>query len=117
MADTIRTSAELLNQFRDGQPANSITAEDVRDLVVSVQHITALGWQFFFDVDAVSIGTAKTISEDTRTVVEIAPFLSEDLLYPPLSPLAWNSSADEDGSGILNRVNPQTLNGFGLIRL
>ena len=117
MVDTIRTTAELQEIFKDGQPANSITANDVRDLVVTIPHITQLGWQFFFDVNAVDEGSAKIILEDVRTVIEIAPFLSEDLLYPPQSPLAWNSGDDEDGSGILNRINPQLLNGFGLIRI
>jgi len=37
MADTIRTPQDLLtNLFRDGQPPNSITAQDMRDLIVSV---------------------------------------------------------------------------------
>ena len=117
MVDTIRTQADLLDVFKDAQPASSLTAQDVRDLIVSAQHMTPLGWQFFFDVNATDIASAIVISEGVRTTVEIAPFLSEDLLYPPQSPLAWNSANDEDGSGILNRVNPQLLNGFGLIRL
>lgn len=38
MADTERTSADLLtNLFQDGQPASSITAQDMRDYIVSVQ--------------------------------------------------------------------------------
>ncbi len=114
---TIRTEAELLDQFKDGQPANSITAGDVRDVINTIPHLQPLGWQFFFDVDAIDTASARVITEDVRTVVAIAPFLSEDLLYPPLSPLAWNSANDEDSSGILNRINPQLLNGFGLIRL
>ena len=115
---TPRTSTDLLtNFFQDGQANNSITAQDMRDAVSSIPHISVQGWQFFFDVDAVDIGSAKNITENIRTQVEIAPFVSEDLLYPPGSPLAWNSVLDEDSSGIVNRINPQILNGFGLIRL
>lgn len=38
MADTARTITDLLtNVFQDGQAANSITAQDMRDLIVSFQ--------------------------------------------------------------------------------
>jgi hypothetical protein len=38
MADTARTATDLLtNLFQDGQVANSITAQDLRDLIVSVR--------------------------------------------------------------------------------
>lgn len=38
MADTIRTENDLLtNLFQNGQAANSITAQDVRDLIVSMR--------------------------------------------------------------------------------
>ena len=119
MADTIRTQADLINNiFPDNQAAGSITAQDMRDFASSVQHITPLGWQFFFDVTYPDENNSRLITPaGLRTQIEIAPFLTEDLLYPTQSPLAWNSANNEDGSGILNRVNPQLLNGFGLIRL
>ena len=38
MADTIRTESDLLtNLFQNGQAANSITAQDMRDLIVSMR--------------------------------------------------------------------------------
>lgn len=38
MTDTVRTTATLLSsQFADGQAANSITANDLRDLIVSLR--------------------------------------------------------------------------------
>ena len=36
MADTERTIAQLLTIFEDGQPAGSISEQDVRDLIVSL---------------------------------------------------------------------------------
>tara|TARA_S200002703_G_scaffold154523_1_gene157467 strand:+ start:935 stop:1507 length:573 start_codon:yes stop_codon:yes gene_type:complete len=38
MADTVRTESDLLTAlFQDGQSANSITAQDMRDLIVSMR--------------------------------------------------------------------------------
>jgi|TARA_R110000796_G_scaffold16116_2_gene50547 hypothetical protein len=38
MVDTVRTKADLVsNLFQDGQAANAITANDMRDLIVSLQ--------------------------------------------------------------------------------
>ena len=33
---TVRTDSDLLNEFRDGQPAGSITPQDVRDIIASM---------------------------------------------------------------------------------
>ena len=42
MTDTIRSSTDLLtNLFQDGQAANSITAQDIRDLIVSMKQSNA----------------------------------------------------------------------------
>ena len=50
MADTIRTEADLLdNLFQDGQPANSISAQDMRDFVKTARYLQPLGWEFMFD--------------------------------------------------------------------
>lgn len=40
MVDTVRTEVELLSIFADAQPAGSITAQDMRDLIVSVKTLT-----------------------------------------------------------------------------
>lgn len=39
MADTVRTTSELLTIFADGQPPGSITPQDVRDLVVTMEDV------------------------------------------------------------------------------
>lgn len=55
MVDTVRTTTDLLtNLFQDGQAANSITAQDMRDLIVSMK--TPVG-QF-----TLSASAATTIS-------------------------------------------------------
>lgn len=55
MVDTIKTQSELLtNVFQDGQAPGSITAQDMRDLVVSMTHRNYHG---FFDYnDATTAG-------------------------------------------------------------
>jgi len=56
MADTIRTESDLLtNLFQNGQAANSITAQDMRDLIVSMR-------PGFSNTSMQSNGTATTIS-------------------------------------------------------
>lgn len=40
MADTLRSCSYLQNVFRDGQAANSITPQDVRDFIVSTMSIS-----------------------------------------------------------------------------
>lgn len=40
MVDTVRTEAELLGIFADAQAAGSITAQDMRDFIISVKTLT-----------------------------------------------------------------------------
>ena len=57
MADTIRSREELLTQlFQDAQPNSSITAQDMRDLIVSVQHRNSYG---YFDYNDLTTATTQ----------------------------------------------------------
>ncbi|NQY41958.1 MAG: hypothetical protein HRT87_01225 [Legionellales bacterium] len=66
MADTIRTEAELLNIFRDGQGANSITEQDMRDLIVSMNKKRG-GFIDYNDTSTTS--SALVVSADTWTTI------------------------------------------------
>ena len=110
MADTIRTQQDLLdNLFRDGQPANSISAQDVRDLIVSAPHLAeeVYGWEFVYD---------NTYTKDSRLTIGTGGWtqLTNDgaranLRYPSDFPGAWDTTN--------NKLKPAVLNGFGIIRL
>lgn len=52
MADTPRTLAELQTMFADSQPDNSITPQDVRDLIMSVINMVDLANQPSYANDA-----------------------------------------------------------------
>lgn len=55
MSGTVKTDAALLAEFADGQPDGSITAGDVRDIIVSeTAHIAA----------AVAVETARAMAAE-----------------------------------------------------
>jgi len=109
MANTIRTEADLLNNvFQDGQAPGSITAQDMRDLIVSAQATLPLGWEFLFDNDYTS-GSPLTLSDGVGTKLTINSNPAEELRYPADFPGAWDD--------INNRLLPALLNGFGIIRI
>ena len=58
MVDTVRTQAELLTIFMDGQAANSITEQDMRDFIVS--HTPRGGWADYNDAATASSPIAVT---------------------------------------------------------
>lgn len=67
MVDVIRTPSELLNTlFPDGQPAGSITPQDIRDLVVTM--FAGTGWGNYQDVSRTS-GSPQSIPANIDTVV------------------------------------------------
>ncbi len=67
MVDTVRTRTALLEQlFQDGQAINSITAQDMRDLIISLRDNQWQAWAFYVDGTAISQGTAQAFSADTR---------------------------------------------------
>lgn len=49
MADIKRSLAELLTLFEDGQASNSITEQDLRDLIVSYPNLKDFGWTSHHD--------------------------------------------------------------------
>jgi hypothetical protein len=67
MVDTVRTQTDLLtNLFQDGQAANSITAQDMRDLIVSLSANSGSGWAHYADSTYTS-GSPLTIASGVRT--------------------------------------------------
>ena len=112
---TIRTEAELLEIFKDGQPANSITAEDVRDLVSSTRYLQPLGWEFRFDSQYGASGSpggplALDSAGPTAAKITFTDNPGEDLRYPSTFPNIWNNANQTlDITGFLN--------GFGIVRL
>jgi len=67
MVDTIRTETALLsNLFQDGQANFSITAQDMRDLIVSLRANQYQAWAFYVDGTRTTQGTAQSFTADTR---------------------------------------------------
>ena len=67
MVDTVRTQTDLLtNLFQDGQAANAITAQDVRDLIVSMPANSGSGWAHYVDTTYTS-GSPLAIASGVRT--------------------------------------------------
>ena len=110
MVDSVRSTADLLdNLFQDGQATASITAQDVRDFVLSAEYLHKSGWEFVFDATYPAIGSARVITDAMRTQMTIAVNVGEDLRYPPSFPGIWDSTNNE--------IAPAVLNGAGIIRL
>lgn len=71
MVDTIRLETDLLaTLFKDGQAANSITAQDLRDLIVSIKFLNGGGWEFHLDGEFTP-ASPKLILAGVRTQVTI----------------------------------------------
>ena len=49
MVDTVLTEAELLTLFRDGQGNQQLSAQDMRDYIVSAKYLNGMGWEFHLD--------------------------------------------------------------------
>lgn len=105
---TIRTQQDLLtNVFQDGQPANSITASDMRDLVESTPYLGGQGWQFYYD-DQYTQGAPRHITAGSHAQITINGG-QETLGHPPGMPAFWNTTT--------NKLIPSGLNNFGIVRL
>jgi len=123
MADTIRTETGLVDQttgiFRDGQPDNSITAQDMRDFIVSTKFLgmSEMSWEFVYDGQYTDSSTTLSISDGVRTQLTIAPNPGEDLKYPPAAAPAPPPSAPSCWDEVSNTIQPPGLNSFGFIRL
>ena len=71
MADTQRTQTDLLTTlFQDGQANGSITAQDIRDLIVSLSANQKLGWSFHHDGEFTA-SNKKVIAGGVKTLVTI----------------------------------------------
>ena len=109
MVDTVRTVDELLTIFEDAQAAGSITAQDVRDFIVSSQFLNSQGWEFHLDGEYTP-ASPRTILADARTKVTIDAAIA-DFGHPNLIHADghfWNTSS--------NKVIPDALNSFGIGR-
>lgn len=111
MVDTVRTELDLLtNLFQDGQADNSITAQDIRDFIVSVKYLNGGGWDFHFD-SVYTLASPRAIGAGIRTQVTIDG-LRGDFGHPSGTDHTqhfWNTTT--------NKIEPPNLNDFGHIRL
>ncbi len=107
MTQTIRTIDELLNTiFADGQAVNSITPQDLRDLIISVQYLSGHGWTFDLDGAYTSLAK-KTITAGTRTQITIDGGIER--IGHPQAGAFWNTGT--------NKIIPSNLNDFGTVRV
>ena len=112
MSDTIRTEAELLAIFEDAQPAGSITAQDVRDFIVTSKFLQTHGWQFYLDSrfgPFTGSPSITTITGGDRHHLTIDG-VGETLGHPTVGVPAFWDIVD-------NKIVPNGLNNFGLVRI
>jgi hypothetical protein len=110
MADTQRTQTELLNIFRDGQTPNSITEQDMRDLIISLRKNQGDGWAFYVDNARFTEGNALSVVQDTRTKLQNdgANSLTQTAYIEDLGATIWNVST--------NAINPEDKSSY-LVRI
>ena len=109
MVDTPRSETDLLTIFADLQAVGSITAQDVRDFIVSAKYMAGGFWEFHLD-GLYTPASPRTILAGVRTKVTIDGTLG-DFGHPSETHAAghyWNVSN--------NHVEPTVLNEFGLGR-
>ena len=112
MVDTVRTETELVEQlFQDGQPISSISAQDIRDLVVSVKHLGQTGWDFHLDGEFTS-GAPRTILAGVRTKVTI-----DGALENRGHPVTAHAIPGHFWDTTTNKLVPPNINDFGFVRL
>ena len=108
MVDTVRTEIDLVtNVFQDGQPDDSITAQSMRDLVVSSKYLNGQAWDFHLDAEYTDIAT-RTILAGVRTKVTIDGLGGEDGHPPHEGEHFWDT--------VTNKIIPSGLNDFGIVR-
>lgn len=110
MVDTVRTEAELQAIFADGQAAGAITPQDMRDFSVSSRYLANQGWDFHLD-GTYTESSRRTILAAARTQVTIDG-TAGDFGHPEdmhNGSHFWNIST--------NKLVPNGLNNFGMIRL
>jgi len=111
MVDIVRTEAELLaNLFQDGQPDSSITAQDIRDLIVSIKYLNGGGWEFHLDGEYLPPSAARRILAGVRTKVTIDG-AAGDFGHP-----ATGHSPNHFWDVATNKVVPTAINNFAIGR-
>ena len=107
---TIKTRDTFLTEvFQDGQPANSIRASDIRDVVESLPFYDqySKGWEFLYDSTYTS---ASPLSIPAGVATQLPnDGLRANLRHPSDFAGAWDTTD--------NKLKPALLNGFGVIRL
>lgn len=92
--DTIRTRADLLtNLFQDGQAAASITAQDMRDLIISLTN--RAGWADYNDLTTATTPISVTGGGGWvyLTNDEAGSFTNKQWLHPSITDV-WDSTAN-----------------------
>jgi len=110
VADTIKTESELLNTFSDNQAPGSITAQDMRDHIVSSKYLNGQGWEFHLDAEFTPPNPPRFIAAGARTQITIDG-LAGNFGHPALEHEAghvWD--LDE------NAAYPRGLNSFSMGR-
>lgn len=111
MADTVRTQDELLTQlFQDGQPDGSISAQDMRDLIVSMPAIMGHGWEFHLD-GTYTLASKLSIAAGVRTKItndHTLDFQSHPITTYDNTVHTWNTTT--------NKFEPNYQNSFGTLR-
>ena len=109
MVDTVRTESDLLQIFKDLQAVGAISANDVRDFIVSAKYLSTVGWEFHLDGTYTPIAP-RTILAGVRTKVTIDGALG-DFGHP-----AVDHSDGHFWDTVNNRVNATGLNNFAIGR-
>jgi len=114
MVDTVRTQTDLLaNLFQDSQTAGSITAQDVRDLIVSIydaQRITMVNDAI--DLESANTDTIKFVSPVAGTIETI-----QVMTKVAVTGADGTITADIGGTGVTGGVTTIALSGAAVDRV
>ncbi|RDC59782.1 hypothetical protein HME9302_00977 [Alteripontixanthobacter maritimus] len=103
MPETVRSLSDILTTFADGQPDASITAQDMRDLIVS--SLGQTGWADYQD-GQYSNTSPQAFATDTNTTVEIDGAVSQTQELPFGIATFWDNVTNtiqtpQAGSGLM----------------
>ena len=94
MPDTRRTRTDLLtNLFQDGQNNSSITAQDVRDLIVSVESIAGHFWEFWLD-STYTVSSKRSVTGGARTQITCDGLFDNQFRPTFHNNNSWNTSTN-----------------------
>lgn len=111
MVDTVLTEAELLTLFRDGQGNQQLSAQDMRDYIVSAKYLNGMGWEFHLDGQYTAPNPPRAIAAAARTQVTIDGAFG-DFGHPSVGHTNghfWSTAT--------NKVNATALNHFAIGRV